>query len=160
MGCGKSKIAELLAKKYHLPVFELDELIEKRTNLSISELFKSKGEIYFRKIENEIYNEIINSDKEFILSTGGGTTCYYDNHESLKDYNSFYLKATIETLVNRLKTEKSKRPLISNFNDEELAEFISKHLFERSFYYYHAKHKISVDNKSKEEIVNEIIKLI
>ena len=160
MGSGKSKIAELLAKKNNIPVFELDDLIEKRTNLTISELFKSKGEIYFRKIENEIYKEILNSHENFILSTGGGTPCYYDNYNSLKDFNSFYLKASIETLMNRLKNEKSKRPLISDFDDEELAEFIGKHLFERNFFYNHAKYKISVDDKSEEEIVNEITKLI
>ncbi len=102
------------------------------------------------------------SKDSFVLSLGGGTPCYFNNHELLIQDNciSIYLKASVETLFERLSKEKSHRPLISRFNDEDLKEFIAKHLFERSYYYNQAKYRIEVDNKSIEEIASEIHKII
>ena len=80
MAVGKTTIAELLSEKNGVKYVDLDKLIEKKTNLSISELFKQKGEIYFRKIEHEIFKDVIENDENLIISTGGGTPCYADNH--------------------------------------------------------------------------------
>ena len=74
--------------------------------------------------------------------------------------NSFYLKANLETLYDRLRIQKAERPLISELDDDKLHEFIAKHLFERSPYYDLAKHKIIVDNKTTELIGNEILGLL
>lgn len=88
--------------------------------------------------------------------------CYYNNHLSLQyDYaESIYLKYKPQTLVERLKKEKSSRPIIQNLNDQELLEFVSKHLFERSYYYNMAKHVINCDGKSIKEIVEECLLLL
>ncbi len=73
-----------------------------------------------------------------ILSLGGGTPCYANNHELLKGEGvvSIYLNASVDTLYNRLIFEKEKRPIIAEKNDEEMKEFIAKQLFERNFYYH------------------------
>jgi shikimate kinase len=93
---------------------------------------------------------------------GGGTPCYANNHELLKGDNivSVYLKASIETLCNRLAHNKSKRPLIADKSDEEMKEFIAKHLFDRSFYYNHAQHKVIVDDKTIDQTVTDIVNLL
>ena len=52
MGSGKSLVGKLLAKKLEVPFYDLDVIIEENERQSVSELFKNKGEIYFRKIEN------------------------------------------------------------------------------------------------------------
>lgn len=85
-----------------------------------------------------------------------------NNHELLKgdDVVSIYLKASIDTLYSRLVHNKSKRPLIANMNEEEMKEFIAKHLFDRSFYYNQAKHKVSVDDRSVEETVQDILEIL
>ena len=70
--------------------------------------------------------------------------------------HSFYLRGSIATLVARLKKEKELRPLVANIPNEELPEFIAKHLFDRNYYYQQAKHTIAIDAKSVEEIVEEI----
>jgi shikimate kinase len=70
------------------------------------------------------------------------------------------LKANINTLTNRLKYNKSKRPIISDLNENELQEFIAKHLFDRSYYYNQCKYTITVNDKTPTEIVNEIEKLL
>jgi shikimate kinase len=71
---------------------------------------------------------------------------------------SFYLKASVPTLVSRLKNEKSKRPLIAHIETEAmLTEFIAKHLFERSQFYGLAEFTVTTDHKSEMDIVEELI---
>ncbi len=159
MGCGKSVVGAFLAEKLHVRFYDLDDEIERLMQTTISELFKSKGEIYFRKKENEVLRLFLEKNEDFVLSLGGGTPCYYNNHEWLQknEVASFYLKATVSNLVTRLSNETTKRPILSGFNTTELSDFINKHLFDRSFYYHHAKYIIVVDEKSIAEIADEII---
>ncbi|HLF53437.1 shikimate kinase [Flavobacterium sp.] len=162
MGCGKSTIAKLLSEAIGIPYFDLDKIIEEKTNLSVKILFKEKGEIYFRKLEHEVFHDLMHNSDSMILSLGGGTPCYANNHELLKGENtiSIYLSASIDTLYNRLLNDKNNRPLIADKSEEELKEFIAKHLFDRSFYYHQAQYKINVDGKTPENIVEEIEELL
>lgn len=162
MGCGKSTIAIRLSKITNIHFVDLDKSIEERTNLSINEIFEQQGEIYFRKLEHEILVELLNSSENLIISLGGGTPCYANNHELLKGDTilSIYLKASVETLFERLVSNKNKRPLIANKSEDEMKEFIAKHLFDRSFYYNQAQYKLSIDGKSKDETTQEILALL
>lgn len=162
MGCGKSTIAKTLSKIIRMPFVDLDEYIEKKTNLSINAIFEKHGEIYFRKVEHEAFLELLNSSETMIIGLGGGTPCYANNHELLKGENvvSIYLKASIDTLFNRLSANKSKRPLIAHKNDEEMKEFIAMHLFERSFYYNQAQYKVNVDDKTIDQVVLDIVGIL
>lgn len=121
-------------------------------------IFKVEGEIYFRKIEGSYLGEILNSKDSFILSLGGGTPCYSNNMELIlnSEASSIYIKASIKTLVSRLTAEKSKRPLVAKLEDDNLIEFVAKHLFERSFFYEQASITINTEDKSTEEITTEI----
>ena len=116
MGSGKSVIGQLLSEKTGINFVDLDKIIEQRQNATIEMIFESKGELFFRKLENQIFNELLNSNHQLIISTGGGTPCYYDNYKMLAKDNviSVYLKTSIDILYNRLVSEKSKRPLISS----------------------------------------------
>lgn len=158
MGCGKSTIAKLLANATAIPYLDLDEIIEKQENSSVKKLFSDKGEIYFRKLEHQILAALIQNQDSFVLSLGGGTPCYSNNHEFLNADHiiSIYLNASVATLYNRLLNDNEQRPLISDKNPEEMKEFIAKNLFDRSYYYNQAHYKINVDGKSPEEIISEI----
>jgi len=162
MGSGKSTIAKSLAAKVGLPHLDLDEIIEKRENTTLKKLFANKGELYFRKVEHEVLSELMNNKNSFILSLGGGTPCYANNHETVKGENkeSIYLSASIDTLYARLHNENENRPLIANKSEDEMKEFIAKNLFDRSYYYNQAKYKVAIDNKPVGEIVSEIEKLL
>ena len=162
MGCGKSTIASRLSKRTGISFVDLDKRIEERTNLSINEIFEQKGELYFRKLEREIFIELLHSAETQIIGLGGGTPCYANNHELLKgeDVFSIYLKASVETLTNRLVSNRSKRPLISNKSEDEIKEFIAKHLFERSFYYNQAQNVVPIDGKTKDETVEDILEIL
>ncbi len=163
MGSGKTVVASKLSKVFKKKHLDLDVLIETQQGLSISLIFKNKGELYFRKLEHVFFKELIESDDEFILSLGGGTPCYANNHlllQNKEDVVSIYLKTSVEELCRRLVKEQSTRPIIAQMNKEELKEFIAKHLFDRNYYYHQAKHVVLTDGKSTEEIVKEIQLLI
>ena len=158
MASGKSTIGREISKKLDMKFIDLDDYISKREKRSISEIFKVEGEIYFRKIEGSYLGEILNSKDSFILSLGGGTPCYSNNMELIRnsEASSIYIKASIKTLVSRLTAEKSKRPLVAKLEDDNLIEFVAKHLFERSFFYEQASITINTEDKSTEEITTEI----
>lgn len=161
MGSGKSLISKILSKKLNLQYIDLDKEISKRLNNEISEIFEKKGELFFRKKEREVLEELLATKENAILSLGGGTPVYYNNMEVINDRSiSIFLKTNIKTLTERLIPNKQKRPLISKIEDEKLPEFIAKHLFERLPYYDKSKYSVTTDGKTAEEIVEEIIALL
>ena len=104
----------------------------------------------------------MNADENLIISCGGGTPCYANNHLLLNGENiiSVYLKASLDLILERLRSEKDQRPLVANKSEEELKEFLAIHLFERSYFYNQATFTVSVDGKSRESITQEIIGLL
>tara|TARA_R110001583_G_scaffold135989_3_gene287837 strand:+ start:17252 stop:17761 length:510 start_codon:yes stop_codon:yes gene_type:complete len=161
MASGKSAVGKILANKLGIQFIDLDDFIEKKEQLLISDIFKDKGEIYFRKMEGIYLQQLLNLNKKFIISLGGGTPCYGKNMEYIQGNSiSFYLRASINTLFDRLKGETSKRPLVTTIGEENLKEYIAKHLFERTLFYEKAHHTISVNNKSVFNIVDEIAELL
>ncbi|AMA50692.1 MULTISPECIES: shikimate kinase [Flavobacterium] len=161
MGAGKSSIGKTLAQKLKLDFLDLDDLIVEQTGKTIREIFEKEGEIYFRKLEHTILKAQLLKKESFVLSLGGGTPCYAGNHLLLQEDNvlSIYLKASIQLLVDRLIVESHKRPLIANLKKEEMIEFIAKHLFDRNYYYNSCKKIVSVDNKTIDEICEELATL-
>ena len=161
MGSGKSTIGKQLATLLNYKFLDLDDYISDNEKASIPELFNKKGEIYFRKKEAFYLNDILNSKDDVVLALGGGTPCYGNNLTALLDSTNvtlFYLKLSIPQLTNRLFKEREKRPLISHLQTEEdLMEFIGKHLFERTQYYNQAPFVIVTDDKSEKDIIETIL---
>lgn len=162
MGSGKTTVGKKLNQNLNIDFIDfidLDEFIEQKEGIKIAEIFKQKGEIYFRKQESIWFNHLLKENKPLIISLGGGTPCYTNNHLHLQDENviSFYLKANIETLVRRLKLN-SDRPLLQNIDD--INSFVGQHVFERSYFYNFSKYKIDVNNKDVDDICLEISSIV
>lgn len=164
MGSGKTTIGSILAAKKGYKFIDLDQYIVAKENASIDAIFKNKGEIYFRKVEQLYVEELLAMQETMVISLGGGTPCYGTVMETInatEDTASLYLKGSLEVLTNRLFKEKATRPLIAHLNDKEiLNDFIRKHLFERSYYYNKAQNTLVIDNKTKKEIVDEALALL
>lgn len=158
MGAGKSTIGKKLAQELNVQFVDLDEFIEEKEQKPIPILFKEKGEIYFRKKENQYLKIFFQKYEKAILSTGGGTPVFYNNME-LINQNSFsvYLRANPQQLAQRISPKIKERPLVAHLSEEDLPEFIAKHLFERSVFYEKAKLTIATDHQSPDEIVGEIL---
>ena len=118
MGAGKSVIGKLLAKELRMRYYDSDNLIEKKLNKSINQIFSDHGESYFRNIEEDIVLSLLDK-KNCVISLGGGSILSELTRKALfiNSY-SVYLKVDIEILYERLKKSK-KRPLIFNKNIKE-----------------------------------------
>ncbi|TBN04683.1 shikimate kinase [Hyunsoonleella flava] len=161
MGSGKSSVGRILAEKLSYNLIDLDDYIIEKENTSVSEIFKTKGEVYFRKKETEYLKELLQLEDNTVLALGGGTPCFAGNMEAILASDkavSVYLKGSLQFLSKKLFVKKAKRPLIAHIETEALmTEFIGKHLFERSQFYNQAEIHVVTDNKKKIEIVEDII---
>ncbi|HTE08812.1 MAG TPA: shikimate kinase [Flavitalea sp.] len=147
MGSGKTHWGTQLASKLQIPFFDLDELISKGENKSIAEIFSESGEEYFRMRERETLSSIIEEYPSVVLSTGGGTPCFFNNIEKMKKYGIVvWLNTDVEIILQRLMKEKEKRPLIRDIPDEELKTYIIRKLNKRRMYYELAN--VVLDNES------------
>jgi shikimate kinase len=147
MGSGKTHWGRQLASKLQIPFFDLDELISQGENKSIAEIFSESGEEYFRMRERETLSSIIEEYPSVVLSTGGGTPCFFNNIEKMKKYGIVvWLNTDVEIILQRLMKEKEKRPLIREIPDEELKTYIIRKLNKRRMYYELAN--VVLDNES------------
>ncbi len=112
MGSGKTSVGIKLSYRLRMPVEDTDKLIERREGCSVSDIFREKGEAYFRQLETELLRELGESKAEKIYSVGGGTPVRPENRELLKKLGMVvYLRVRPETVYERLKGDKT-RPLL------------------------------------------------
>lgn len=152
MGAGKTTIGQLLAKSINWNFIDLDLLIEKNQNESISQIFSKKGESYFRKIESKILSEASTSSK-YVIATGGGIVIKKQNINVMQKTGiQIWLKWNINNLILNAKKEQNQRPLFSNNQN-----FINLYL-SREHLYAQADITILCDELSPYQIVNKILK--
>jgi shikimate kinase len=139
MGSGKTTLGKALAEDWRLPFIDLDQRIEAKAQQSIAQLISNKGELYFRQLEKEVLQAVL-GQPSFILATGGGTPCYYQNMALLNQASlTAYLNVSVKQLQHRLKGQNQTRPLMAHVAKEDLREFIAKHLWERRPFYEQAQ---------------------
>jgi shikimate kinase len=139
MGCGKTHWGRLLSLKLNMPFFDLDEKIEEQEGRSIAEIFTEQGEEYFRLLEKDVLHLLSESHASFVMATGGGTPCFYNNIDYLKKQGTVvWINCSTDCLYQRLVKEKNLRPLISNIPDNQLRSYIVKKYSNRKIYYQQA----------------------
>ena len=159
-GSNKISIAKKIAKKLNLNFFDLYKKIEEYEMLSIPEIINSKGNVFFRKIESKFLKQIINDNKGLVLSVNEGTPCYSNNIKYIINNNieSVYLKYSIDSLLkNILNNQNILNTFPKNYTNNQLKEYISKHLFERRLYYNKCKIIIDCDEIREDDIVEKIL---
>lgn len=160
MGSGKSSVGKVLSELLDIPFKDLDHEIQSAEGKDISTIFLEKGEIYFRKVENRILKELLLAEADFVLATGGGTPCYADSLEVMRNVENtkvVYLRVPLPILADRLMADKENRPLLAHLDSKEtLMEFVGIHLFERSHFYNQAEMIIDVQEDTPETIAKKI----
>lgn len=152
MGSGKSHWGKIWAKKLQMIFVDLDHEIEKVFGMTIEEVFEKHGEEKFRELEK--YHLKKNEHKKNLLvSCGGGTPCYFDNmHWMLNNGVVIYLKASDQYILDRVKDETEKRPLLKKVNESELLFFIQSKLKEREPIYQQADYILEVDRLNENSL--------
>lgn len=157
MGTGKSTIARQLSKQLDMPFFEMDEMIVQKEGMEISDIFKEKGEDYFRNVETTLLKNLLQKERG-ILSCGGGIVLRDENIQAMKKHGTvILLTAKPETILQRVKHNQS-RPVL---NGKKNIEDITKLMKEREERYHMAADiLISTDGKSLSQICEEIADMI
>ena len=154
MGVGKTRIGKYVARRLKINFFDIDKLIEKKNEMKITEIFKTKGEIYFRKEEEFVTIKYLNKKGSIISLGGGGFINDKIRKKVLSECISVWLNVNLETIYTRLKNSK-KRPLIYNNNQNN----IDKIFIKRKKIYSLADHEINCDKLNLNQIGKKIIKL-
>ena len=154
MGVGKTGIGKYVARRLKVNFFDIDKLIEKKNNMKITEIFKIKGEIYFRKEEELVTIKYLNKKESIISLGGGGFINDKIRKKVLSECISVWLNVNLETIYKRLE-KSNKRPLVYKDNQNN----IEKIFIERKKIYSLANHEINCDSLSVNQISDKIIKL-
>ena len=156
MGAGKSSIAKRLANKIGWISCDLDLLFEERYKISVDDFFAKYDEIAFRKLESDLLKQT-ESMENVIISTGGGTPCFFDNMTWMNENGlTVFIEISPLTAVNRLKQSKKKRPLLSDKNKEQLLDFVQHHYGERMKFYRQAQLTVKGESCDVDELVEKL----
>lgn len=143
MACGKTRYGKVMAEELGIRFIDLDAYITEREHRTIPVIFAEEGEQEFRKLESRYLREICELYEDFVLSTGGGTPCFNDNMAYMNvQGETLFLNTDVNTIVERLIRGKHKRPMVSKLNDDEIRDFVCRHLQERLPFYRQAKEEI------------------
>ena len=154
MGSGKSTIGYLLSKSLKINFIDVDKVIEKETGQKIYDIFKNKGEPYFRELEEKITLKLLKRNRKIISLGGGGFLNKNIKKEVIDNNISFWLSWKNSTIIERILNSR-KRPLAFYSSKNKLIKIIK----DRSKIYSEANYKINCENLTKNMIVNEIISI-
>jgi len=154
MGCGKTSVGQQLAQKLNFAFYDTDQMIEDESKRSISNIFATEGEEYFRRLETTTIKNLYGKMNHSVLSVGGGLPIREGNVELLRRLGHVvYLKTSMATIKKRLEGD-TKRPLLAGDDVDKKVENL---LMIRTPIYELAAHSIvETDNKFFEDIIEEI----
>ena len=154
MGAGKSTIAKTLQRELGFPLVEMDERIVQEQGMSINDIFAQYGEAHFREIESQLVVDL-GKQEPSIVSCGGGVVVRPENTQNMKKSGRIVLlKASPETIFERVKNSTDRPILNGHMNVEYIAELMEKR---RVLYEEAADITIQTDGKTREQICEEII---
>jgi shikimate kinase len=156
MGVGKSTVGRKLAQLLGLPFADADDEIETAAQMSVSEIFASYGEAYFRDGERRVIARLLEGSP-IVLATGGGAFVQPDTRELILERGiAVWLDSDVKTLVDRV-TRKDTRPLL---RDGDPAEIVARLKAEREPAYSEAPIKIMSNAGPHSEAVNRILQAL
>ena len=156
MGAGKTTAARRLANRLGWDVADTDDLFEAKYHISVCDFFHKYDEPLYRKLESEVL-KATESLENVVISTGGGTACYFDNMEWMNQHGlTIFMRISTEAVVNRLMNAKRKRPLAEGKSEEELTAFVSQHYASRIPFYEQARLTAKSENLDLDDLIGQI----
>lgn len=139
MGSGKTTLGKKLANILKYQFIDLDSCIEEHEARTISQIFQEDGEDYFRNLERVYLHRLIEKE-DVVISTGGGTPCFFDNMDKMNEYGkTIYINIHPKKLLPRLLSSSKTRPLLSGIDEKGMLDYVFKTIRSREKFYYKAK---------------------
>jgi Shikimate kinase len=155
-GCGKTYWGRRWALRSGCMFIDLDEKIETNLHLTIPSIINQFGESYFRKVESNLLQKVIDETNEHvaIVATGGGTPCFFDNMKMMKKTGkTIFIDQPLEVLFNRIANDATKRPLINMAHMEKNIE----NLYNTRIYFYQQADITLLGNQIDETTFDKMI---
>ena len=153
MGAGKTTAAKRLAHRLGWEVADTDALFEEKYRISVDDFFQKYDEPLYRKLESEILKSTESLDK-VVISTGGGTACYFDNMDWMNQHGlTVFMRISPTAAVDRVLHSRHKRPLARGKTEAELMEFVSQHYAARMPFYERAQITVKSEDFDLEGLV-------
>lgn len=157
MGCGKSYWGKQLAERLKIPFIDLDEIIEEQAGKRINNIFKQEGEEYFRQIEKEYLYMLTDSHSSFVMATGGGTPCFFNNIDYMKkNGTTIWINCSVDCLFTRLVNDKDQRPLVKELDPDQLRSYIHRKFGDRKIFYQQANIVFNEDDITLDMLADRI----
>lgn len=158
-GAGKTTVGKILAERLNLPFLDLDDEVQRRVGLSIKEMVERYGWSYFREMEKEVLEDLIEKER-CVVALGGGSVLHEDLMEKLKNRSFIiYLKISPATAVERITKDSRSEQTRPSLSDLSLVEEVEKVLKERALLYEkYADIIIEVDKENLNTLLKEILK--
>jgi shikimate kinase len=156
---GKSSIGRFLSAQLRLDFYDLDQIIVDQAGMPITEIFSNHGESYFRNLEREALVGVIERKDSFVLATGGGAPCFFNNMELMNEQGiTVFLDVDLNDLYNKLVSKGThKRPLLKDKTPTELREELYNRYEYRYPFYSRAKICLKQRFQNVSDRVNQII---
>ena len=156
--CGKTSVAEAIARQCDVPWLDMDVEIATAANQTIADIFATGGEDAFRDLETE-HLSIVAAGPPQVVSLGGGAVLRPENRWLIKESGDcVWLKANVETIVQRLRKDSATETQRPPLTDLSMVKEVETLLAERSpIYRQVADYQIETDQRSLHEIVTEIV---
>lgn len=156
MGAGKTTLGKRLAERLNYHFYDMDEMFEISTGLSIGGFFEKFGEVAFRLKEREIlFNHM--DDLQTVIATGGGTACYADNMALMNQKGiTVFIDTGFETVIKRLAGKIHNRPMLKNIPPEQLPSFIKEHMNARREFYSRALIKVDGEDVDLDALTDAV----
>lgn len=157
-GSGKTTLGKQLSEALRLPFVDLDFAIEQGAGEKITEIFKEKGEDYFRELESAELKKWCFDQEGFVMATGGGTPCFNDNMKWINESGkSIFLDVPARAIARRIKkAEMLERPLLASLRPEELKDYIEFLRSSRIPYYGQAHISLPGDSISLADLTAKL----
>lgn len=157
MGSGKSSVGRRVAEVVGRPFVDTDQVIENREGRSIRQMFDDLGEDGFRDIESEVLRDVLADGTPSVVATGGGVVSREENRRLLAGHDVVWLRASVDTLAERLANGTSRRPLLDGDPRQRLVELDERR---RDLYQDVASTIVDVDGLDLDTVVTKVCRIV